>query len=346
MDDNLIEYQVKPGDTLERVAAQTGMTREQLKDFHNRNCGKMDKVWFNDLLGIRTLIIPKSYKSEEQILAEQLPERPSHYPDKKFYAAVYTVSESCMQNTGPETSIRYTADLEPAESAPNAPGSLLISVRCHSHTKDGTAPDDKMSTVALACMDRISPVPLIIASPGARQISEPEELLTKFSDSRAELEAYFNGEIFARYFDLFSANLADTERLNHLFLNKPLSRLLFPDRKWFYRKEPWNESFHFVPNSFPVSCQMHASYDHSDEETVTTTLSGSIQDSISLEEILRGQRLPDPAETPVEGTISILYRTHKHSGKLFSAELTTELYHEGELYRRHRVQTEKMQSNE
>ena len=64
MDENILIYEVKSGDTLDKISVKIGMTGDQLKDFHNSHCEKMEKLWFNNLVGVRQIIIPKQYKSK------------------------------------------------------------------------------------------------------------------------------------------------------------------------------------------------------------------------------------------------------------------------------------------
>lgn len=71
MNENILLYHVKPGDTLDKIGNKIGMTGDQLKDFHNAHCIKMDRLWFNNLVGVKQVIIPKEYKSPEQLKTER-----------------------------------------------------------------------------------------------------------------------------------------------------------------------------------------------------------------------------------------------------------------------------------
>ena len=94
MDENILLYHVKPGDTLDKIGDTIGMTGDQLKDFHNAHCGKMERLWFNNLVGVKQVIIPKDYKSPEQLQKERAKELPPLYLNEDFYADSYSVRES------------------------------------------------------------------------------------------------------------------------------------------------------------------------------------------------------------------------------------------------------------
>ena len=94
MEENILIYDVKSGDTLDKIGHEIGMSGDQLKDFHNDHCEKMERLWFNNLVGVRQIIIPKEYKNPEQIRQEKEKELPPSSFTREFYSAVYTVEES------------------------------------------------------------------------------------------------------------------------------------------------------------------------------------------------------------------------------------------------------------
>ena len=51
-------YKIRKGDTLSSLSLRTGISPEELKIFHNGNCGKMDKIWLDNLLGVDYILLP------------------------------------------------------------------------------------------------------------------------------------------------------------------------------------------------------------------------------------------------------------------------------------------------
>ncbi|MDR2238724.1 MAG: LysM peptidoglycan-binding domain-containing protein [Chryseobacterium sp.] len=64
MESSFIKYQVKPKDSLSSIALRMNMSVYDLKEFHNQHCGKMDKLWFENLTGVKFILIPVSYVSQ------------------------------------------------------------------------------------------------------------------------------------------------------------------------------------------------------------------------------------------------------------------------------------------
>ncbi len=78
----------------------------------------------------------------------------------------------------------------------------MIDVRCYDFKKNGTTPDDKMSTISLACMEAIYPISLVIPFQGKiSDIYHFEELSERFERKRLELEAFFTGKVYHTYLD-------------------------------------------------------------------------------------------------------------------------------------------------
>ncbi|GEN77524.1 hypothetical protein [Chryseobacterium hagamense] len=344
MDENILLYQVKPGDTLDKIGGTIGMTGNQLKDFHNVHCGKMERLWFNNLVGIKQIIIPKEYKSPEQIRKEKETALPPSSITREFYATGYTVKESFSDGSGTSLEIEYKIDVSFKKKQDlDGPGEI-VDVKCYDFKKNGTTPDDKISEISLACMESISPVPFTIPSPGKISgIFEFEKLKQRFQEKRPDLENFFIGEVYQAYLDKFQANLGNREYILKQFSSTLLYQLMFPKMEWFHKTGNWQEDFCFVQHSFPVKCRMNAEYHHTEPETAETVLRGYIEEPLSIQEILRGVRFTEEPEKPADGEIEFRYRTDKKTKKMLQAEASVILNSEDELYRK---QTIKLISNE
>lgn len=97
MNETLFLYEVKPNETLSSIAEKIGMTENQLRDFHNSNCGKLGLLFFNNFIGIQKLVIPKDYKSPEKIWNEISEKLPSKIISQEIFAEKYLIKETFEQ---------------------------------------------------------------------------------------------------------------------------------------------------------------------------------------------------------------------------------------------------------
>ena len=68
---NFIKHKVRPDDSLSSIAARIHISENDLKAFHNQNCGKMNKLFVNNLKGIDFILIPTHLVSEEKQKLQQ-----------------------------------------------------------------------------------------------------------------------------------------------------------------------------------------------------------------------------------------------------------------------------------
>lgn len=344
MEENILIYDVKSGDTLDKIGHEIGMSGDQLKDFHNDHCEKMERLWFNNLVGVRQIIIPKEYKNPEQVRQEKEKELPPSSFTREFYSAVYSVEESFSDLSDSSLEIKYDIDISIKKKQENNSTGEIADVRCYNFKKNGTTPDDKMSAISLACMESIYPISFIIPYQGKiSDIYDFEELCKRFERKRPELEEFFTGEVYNAYLDKFWLSLQDKQNVVKQLSSSLLYQTLFPRMEWFHKSSKWTEEFYLLQNSFPVKCSMSAQYDHKGTEIVQTLVQGQIKDSYSLPEILRGKSLDDQSENLADGQISFQYGTDKKTKILRHANASIKFLNDNELYRQ---QTLKLTQND
>lgn len=344
MNDNILLYDIQSGDSLEKIGDKIGMTSEELKDFHNSHCDKMDRLWFNNLFGIRQIIIPKQYKNPEQVKAERGKELPPASITRDFYANTYSVKESFSGLIQKGFEIEYQVDIRFRDKKENHLPFEIVDVRTYHFLKNDSAPDDKMSSISSACMESIYPISFTIPVQG--RISgffEFESLKKKFNEKRKDLEEFFIGDVYKAYLNRFSENLEKQDYVFKLLSSSLLYQLLFPRMDWFHKTHSWTEQFYFLPNSIFLKCSMSANYNHEGTEIVETQLKGRIKDLFSLQEILRGHSFDDQPDDLVDGEIELLYKTDKKTKKMLEAEASLTFKKDQEIFRK---QTLKLTQNE
>ncbi|WDF45924.1 hypothetical protein PQ459_13550 [Chryseobacterium sp. KACC 21268] len=334
MDDNILLYDIKAGDNLDIIAHKIGMTGDELKDFHNSHCDKMNRLWFNNLAGVRQIIIPKQYKNPEQAKIECEKELPSASVTKDFYADTYFVKESFSGITENNLRLEYKVDIKFREKKETNLPFEIVDVQTYDFLKNGSVPDDKISLISLACMQCISPISFTIPVQG--KISgffEFENLRKRFSEKRVHLEDFFVGEVYQAYFKRFFENLEKKDYTLKMFTSCLLYQLLFPKMDWFYKSGQWTEQFYLLPNSMFINCSTSARYNHEDENIVVTKLKGMIKDLFSLQDILRGQSFDNYSQELADGEINLIYKTDKKTKKMLGAEASIIFRKDSEIVR-------------
>lgn len=333
MEENILIYDVKSGDTLDIIGREIGMSADQLKDFHNTHCQKMERLWFNNLVGVKQIIIPKDYKNPEQLRQENSRELPPSSVTREFYSTGYTVKESFSNLSKNPLNLEYKVDISfRRKQDTNIPDEVL-DLRCYDFKRNGTIPDDKMSTIALACMESIYPISLIIPIQGRMvDIYNFDELVKRFERKRPELEAFFTGDVYNIYLDKFWFSIQNKNNLLKQLSSSLLYQTLFPRMEWFHKTDNWTEEFYLSPNSFPVKCLMSAEYDHKGTEIVQTLLLGDIKDAFSLQMILSGKTLDHDSENIADGQVAFRYMTDKKTKTLNHADAMIKILNNNEIY--------------
>ncbi|MBF8458403.1 hypothetical protein IV494_14560 [Kaistella sp. G5-32] len=338
MEDLITIYDVTPNDTLVKIGQKIGMTADEVRDFHNLNCERNGLMWFNNLVGIEKIVLPKNYKSAAQIRKENLAAIPLKMMVPDFFAQTYEVLESYESDFENKVEIAYTLDIQLKKMEKNQIKVFVASVHCYDFKKNGEKPDDKMSELSIACAKSIAPINLIISPEGKISgIFEFEKLLKTFEDKRKDLEDFFIGEVSGKYMDQFAKSLSDEKYFEKQIGSTLLYQVLFPSMIWFYKESAWKEEFYLVKNSFPINCIFNVDFIHLDEAQIQTDIKGEIQDKISLQELLKGKKFEEEPEEPVVGLVELKYTTHKNTKQMLQAEAGIALLQEGEIYRKQKI---------
>lgn len=335
MEIDFLQYQVRNGDTLTSIASRLGMTGEELKLFHNDHCEKMDRIWFENLNKVKTIFVPVHYKTEVQ--KEQ--ERKNTFPSQlspSFFATTYTVNESFESPFEDPVNIGYTIDLHLCKDQNKE--QYIASYIQKDFTSDGNKPDDKISSLSIACMKSIMPIEFIINKHGKiTGFADHKKITDTFIHQRKDLEEFYIGEVSQNYMNTFERNIKDESFLLQQLQSTLLFQTLFPKTDWFQKKTKWKEPFYFLQNSFPVQCEINIEQENGGENTVLTILNGKICELCTSQEILRGIRLNEKTSEPASGNIILAYTTHKKNKNLLQAKASVSLSHEGLSIHQHHI---------
>ena len=137
--------------------------------------------------------------------------------------------------------------------------------------------------------------------------------------------------------DKFAESLSNKQYFEKQLRSTLLYQVLFPKMTWFHKYDTWKDEFYLVKNSFPLNCIFNADFIHLDDDQIQTDIKGEIEDKISLQELLKGRKFEEEPEEPVVGVLEIKYTTQKQTKQLISAEAGIALLHEGEIYRKQKI---------
>lgn len=335
MEIDFLQYQVRNGDTLSSIASRLGMTGEELKLFHNSHCQKMDTIWFESLNDVKNIYVPTNFKTEAQ--KEQ--ERKNNFPSKfseSFLAKTYSVNETFESPFEPLITIDYSIELGLHKN--KSKDQYILSYIRNDFKSNGNTPDDKVSSLSIACMKSIMPLEFIVNSKGQiTGFADHKKITDRFTHQRKDLEEFYVGEVAQNYIDSFERNINDESFLLQQLHSTLLFQTLFPKTDWFQRKIKWKESFYFLQNSFPVQCELNIEQSNDDENSVLTTLNGTITERCTSQEIMRGIKFKDSAAEAASGNIILEYTTHIKNKNLLQAKASVVLSHEEESIHQHHI---------
>lgn len=343
MDHSIIIYKIKPDDTLSTIGQKIGMSADEVRDFHNLHCERNGLMYFNSLIGIEKILLPKNFKSAAHIQKENTEAVPPKKLSPVFFAKSYQVVESYESDFENTVEISYKADIKLEDLKENQTKILVATVAVSDFLKNGEEPDDKMSELSIACADSIAPLQFTIPENG--QIAKVygfENLQNRFQEERKDLEDFFIGEVAEKFLNQFAHNISDKDYFHKQINSSLLYQILFPNMNWFHKQNDWKENFYLVKNSFPLNCIFNINFNHLNDEEIQTILKGEVMEEVSLQQLLQGKQLEEEVEENMTGLVEIKYITQKTSKQLLKVEAGIALIYDREIYRKHKITVSKI----
>jgi hypothetical protein len=326
-------YHVEKGDTLQSIAEKIGISPDALKRYHNTYCN-LDELIGHDLKNVHKIFIPPPDRLAELKESKKIVSRnnvlPSPYLFKDFYTENYEVNEHFERTDTEDLTINYLISVNFRETADKG---FIVETKNSGYKKNSDTPDDKISKLSLACMNALYPIAFIVPAQGSIQgFYDHKGMIAKFENKRKDLEEFFVGEVSQAYFNKFRSYLNNEDFLFERFRSTILYQALFPKMDWFHKNKPWEEELYIVQNSFPVKFLLEAKYNHEITDYVETMVYGNINDSYSLQELLKGRKISELAEEPVAAEIIYKYTTDKNTRQLLKIEVNIILKNNNDIY--------------
>lgn len=334
MKKDYIKFNIRGNITLTSIANRIGIAPEELKKFHNASCQKQEKIYFDNLRGLKFVLIPTNYKTpEEEVFLLELVRLSNQY-SKDFLFKNYSVIETYEKPNEEDLSIRYSIHID----FPEKENSSLLNISQTDFINRNEKPSGKMTELSMLCMESLYPLPILISDSGKMLgIHHHKHLVEKFEKKRNDIEIFFISDASNRYLDLFYENLSDEDFFFNHLKSTLLYQTIFPDMKWFRKNKNWTESFFIHQNSFPVTCSFEVDYYHSDDN-IEISIDGEISESISLQEVILGKKNEATPERSVEGKINFRYVISKKDKSLLKAVSTITLLYEKKLFERQHIE--------
>lgn len=332
---NFIRYKVRPDDTLTSLAKRINISENDLKEFHNLNCGKMNKLWVSNLKGIDFVLIPTHFITEKELEQQQRKMLPSENYFLNFHANQYAVEENFEHPGKHDSKFNYTVNLNIQQKQRN----FIADIELKNYTKNGNVPDDKISSLSLECMKSIYPISFELSENGTIQSRfGHQKIIEKFKSKRNDIEDFHIGEISENYLKTFEQNISNESYFLKQMQSNILYQILFPNLKSFLKKTVWKDKFTVYPNSFPLEFECKTEHEFEDEKYIQTNIFGNLSENCSLRELLKGMRIEDESiENNVQVEIKTNYFTGKISKQLIEVKSSIKIWFQDELFQKHNI---------
>ncbi|WP_426276137.1 hypothetical protein ACN9MN_14780 [Chryseobacterium sp. S-02] len=334
MENDFIKYKVQPKDSLNSIAFRMNMNELELKEFHNKHCEKMDKLWFGNLQGVKFILIPISYISKTEQERQLQKKLPSIVDIISFHSSEYIVTENIEQFNQDQLQLNYKIRLDIEEKK----GQIIVKTQQTDFRKNNIVPDDKVTSFALACMEKISPISFILSEGKISALANHKSLVQKFKDKKSELKDFFIGDVANSYIDLFSDNISNEDYFLRQMQCTLVYKILFPDINWFHKKTEWKEKFAIYYNSFPLEFNFKTEYFYENPEYIETVLTGKISENCSFQELIKGSRIRDENDVnKLKANIHLYYFTNKITRQLSEIKLEINIWYKDKLFHKHKL---------
>lgn len=332
---NFIRHKVRPDDTLTSLARRINISENDLKEFHNQNCGKMNKLWVTNLKGIEFVMIPTHFITEEEQQHQNRKMLPSENYFLNFHSSQYNVEENFEQPGKQDSKFNYIVNLNIQQKQRN----FVADIELKNYTKNGNVPDDKISTLSLECMKSIYPISFELSEKGTIQSCfGHQKIIEKFKLKRNDIEDFHIGEIAKTYLETFEQNISNESYFLKQIQSNILYQILFPNLKSFHKKTVWKDKFTVYPNSFPLEFECKTEHEFENEKYIQTNILGNLSENCSLRELLKGMRIEDEnIDDYVQVEIEIYYLTDKISKQLIEVKSSVKIWFQDELFQEHRL---------
>lgn len=333
MEEDFLVYELFPGETPEKVAALRGMTAAELLDFHNAHCASAGLLWISGFVGVQKIIVPARRKSPGDLRKMKQKFLPSKSFSPEALATKYHISEKLSMLEKADSEITYDLILKFASK--NIDGQPINTVEQQrlNFRKNGQVPDDKISSLALDCIQSISPVEFVMSEDGKlAEIFDYESVLRRFKQKKAAITDFHVGEIAEAYIAKFEENIADEDFLFSQLGRTLLNQILFPGNAFYLQDGTFEKKMKVIPNSFPVKILFECNYEFEDQDFTSINLCGDIIEPCTLQELLHGKLFETDAEESLKGTVNISYDIRKSNLGIQQVSAEIVLYLDEEVY--------------
>lgn len=336
MNEEFLIHNVLSGESLSTIAEKIGMTSIQLRDFHNENCRKVNLPWFYNFWGIQKIVIPKNYKSPEQLWNEISENLPPKSLQSGIYEEKYLVQETFQQIGEEKMEYEYFLELNLKE----VKNSLIAEIKQFGHTINQRKPDKKTSNLGMVCMEAISPIHITISNKSEMlEVSKTEDVEKKFESKRIEIEEFYTDNISKKYLDNFQKELGKDGNFCQQLHSTLLYQLMFPDFELFWKKEKFVKKLFVILNSFPIQCEFSPQH-QINEDTINISFSGKIIENCTLSELLQNVQNEDD-NNRIMGQADFSYIYNSKNKKISNAEAEILLWNDDDLYQQHKLKISK-----
>lgn len=330
---------IKSGESLEVIAQNLDISKEELKRFHNTYCS-LENLIGKDLSHHKQIIIPaiktfadtKNASQTKKISKISL--KKNIHPD--FYSKIYQVKEIHQNFNQPEYTLDYQLNLN-YRNADNS--DYIFEFEKINHRKNRRKSTDKISHLSIKSFECLMPIPIKLSIKGEfiGILDYQSNIQNKFKSKRQEIQEVFSGTIEKAYLDKMEENLQNEKYVHHQLASSMLFQTLYTDFTKLKSIDSWIENQYLKPGMFPIPTEFKLITEEENEKVIKYSMEGKTIENISLREFIKKKKLDD--ENPkLFAKLNYSYQFNKRTQNLLLANGTILIYNQENLIEKKQIQ--------
>jgi hypothetical protein len=284
-------YTIKKGDSLETIAKSIGISKEELKRFHNTYCS-LENLIGQDLSNQTQVIVPNLDSIKNSINSRK---EISKIPigirlHKDFFASTYQVKEKIWKKNQPETSLEYQIDLDYVSPQENE---HIVHFKKSNIKKNRRLCNDKISNLSIQTFESLFPLPVLLKSSGnfIEILDYKLNVSDKFKVKRKDLAEVFTGPIEKMYLDKMEESLKNQTFAEHQLKSSLLFQTLFFDFGKLKSTNPWKSHICAKQGMFNIPFEFLAPSVQEENNSITYSVTANSLEKISERELVKKKKL-------------------------------------------------------
>lgn len=312
-------YTIKKGDSLETIAKSIGISKEELKRFHNTYCS-LENLIGQNLSNHTQVIIPNlEYIKNAVDSRKEISKIPIGIRlHKDFFETTYQVKEKIWKKDQPEISLDYQINLDYTNPQPKE---HIVHFKKSNIKKNRRPCNDKISNLSIQTFESLLPLPILLESTGnfIEIMDYQLNVIDKFKAKRKDLAEVFTGPIEKFYLAKMEESLRNQTFVEHQLKSSLLFQTLFFDFGKLKSTNTWQSLFYAKQGMFDIPFEFQPSTFKDENNFITYTLTAKSLEKISERELAKKKKL-EAEFASISAHINFQFKFQPKTLKLLFAE--------------------------